>query len=298
MRKWKNWIVIASVFTVFTAGCAPSTGGNANTGEKTNKQGKAETKSITVMARAGIYYNALSAIAPDFQKETGIKVNVQEVGRDGYLQKVSTQLLGQDKGMDVVLMLNNYMGQFGAGGQLEPLDKYIEQSGSDMNRFLPASAESVKYQDKSFALPFDVSTMFLIYRKDLIPKPPTTWEEYNKLAAQFTKSKNPDSPTEFGIAFQGKHGETQPKDFYQYFWSMGGQFFDANMNPTLSSKEGVQALSFLVDAYRKDKVMPADASTYEFPEVLSAFQNEKAAMIINWNAAYPQLADKEKSPKV
>lgn len=300
MWKLNKWMLLIGGLTVITTGCAPAPSAQQTTNkvETTNAQGKTETKAITVMARAGIYFNALTAIAPDFEKETGIHVNVQEVGRDGYLQKVSTQLLGQDKGMDVVLMLNNYIGQFGAGGQFEALDKYVKDSSSDMNRFLPASAESVKYQNKIYALPFDVSTMFLIYRKDLIQAPPTTWEAYRKLAEQFTKSKNPNSPTEFGIAFQGKHGETQPKDFYQYFWSMGGQFFDKDMNPTLSSKEGVQALSFLVDAFRKDKLMPPDATTYEFPEVLSAFQNEKAAMVIDWNAAYPQLADQTKSPKV
>lgn len=294
---WKKWMMMFGVITVMISGCAPSPQQSTNSSGGTTKENK-ETKAITVMARAGIYYNVLTEIAPDFEKETGIHVNVQEVGRDGYLQKVSTQLLGRDQGMDVVLMLNNYIGQFGAGGQFESLDTYIKESGSAMDRFLPASAESVKYQDKIYALPLDISTMFLIYRKDLIPVPPTTWEEYTELAKKFTKSINPASPTEFGIAFQGKHGDSQPKDFYQYFWSMGGEFFDADMNPTLSSKEGVEALSYLVNAFRKDKLMPPDATTYEFPEVLSAFQNEKAAMVIDWNAAYPQLTDKTKSPKV
>jgi multiple sugar transport system substrate-binding protein len=288
----KKWFLGLAALSLTIAGCAPVPGEKSGSGDKKPQE------VITVVARSGIYYNALSAISPDFEKETGIKVNVQEIGRDAYLQKISTQLLGQGDGMDVVLMLNNYIGQFGAGGQLEPLDDYMKKNNQTMDRFLPASTESVKYKDNIYALPFDVSTMFLIYRKDLIPNPPKTWEEYKEIADKFTKSKNPQSPTEFGIAFQGKRGETQPKDWYQYFWSMGGTFFDKDMKPTLNSDAGVKALSFLVDSFRKDKTMPPDMITYEFPEVLAAFQNEKVAMAIDWNAAYPQLSDASKSPKV
>ncbi|ALS20540.1 MULTISPECIES: sugar ABC transporter substrate-binding protein [Paenibacillus] len=294
MRKRTIASLLALVLSA--AGCAPAPEQQSAGGA--NGQGENKQEAITVAARSGIYYNALSQIAPEFEKETGIKVTVQEIGRDGYLQKVSTQLLGQGEGMDVVLMLNNYIGQFGAGGQFEPLDDYLKKSNSSMDRFLPASAESVKYGDKIYAMPFDVSTMFLIYRKDLIPTPPTTWEEYRQLAEKFTKSKNPQSPTEFGIAFQGKRGETQPKDWYQYFWSMGGSFFDQDMKPTVNSEAGVKALTYVVNNFRTNKLMPPDITTYEFPEVLSAFQNEKVAMAINWNAAYPQLADAAKSPKV
>lgn len=291
---WKKVIAAAALPALIAAGCAPgpSPGPTSGTGQQSGE-------AITVVAQAGILYTALSAVAPDFEQETGIKVNVQELGRDAYMQKLSTQLLAQEQGLDVALVLNNYVGQFAAGGQFENLEPYFAKDGSGLERFLPASAESVKYNGKPYALPLELSTMFLIYRKDLIPEPPTTWEEYDQLAEKFTKSKNPASPTEFGTTFQGKRGYTQPKEWYQYFWSMGGELFnESNWTPTLNSEAGVKALTFVVDNYRKDKVVPPDATTYEFPEVLSAFQNEKVAMAIEWNAAYSRLADEKQSPKV
>jgi ABC-type glycerol-3-phosphate transport system substrate-binding protein len=292
-----KWMAGSLALALILGGCAPgekpSAGGND---AKSPEGGNGEA--ITVVARSGIYYNSLSKIAPDFEKETGIRVNVQEVGRDGYLQKVSTQLLGQGDGMDVVLLLNNYVGQFGAGGQLEPLDSYMKKFNKTLDHVLPVAKQSVMYKDQVFAMPLDVSTMFLVYRKDLIATPPKTWDEYKEVAKTFTKSINPQSPTEFGTTFQGKRGETQPKEWYQYFWAMGGELFDKDMKPQLNSKAGVDALTYVVDNFRKDKIVPPDITTYEFPEVLSAFQNGKAAMAIEWNSAYPTLADSSKSPQV
>lgn len=295
----KKQMSVAIMLALIMAGCAPAPNQTSNS-SPTNQEGQSAGKgnAVTVVAQSGILYNALSKLGPDFEKKTGIKVNVQEVGRDAYLQKVSTQLLGKEDGLDVALVLNNYVGQFAAGGQFEDLSPYFAKNGSDLDQFLPASVESVKYNGKPYAMPLELSTMFLIYRKDLIPVPPKTWEEYAQIAAKFSKSQNPQSPTEFGTTFQGKRGYTQPKEWYQYLWSMGGDLFDKSNKPTLNSEAGVKALTFVVDNYRKDKVVPPDATTYEFPEVLSAFQNEKVAMAIEWNAAYSQLKDVNKSPKV
>ncbi|MEH7746601.1 extracellular solute-binding protein [Neobacillus drentensis] len=291
----KKFLVLILMLVLITTGCAPGESQNASGGNKS--EGK-DVKEISVIARSGTYYNTLSKVAPEFEKETGIKVNLQEVGRDGYLQKVSTQLLGESDSTDVVLMLNNYIGQFGEGGQFEPLNSYMKKSNFNLNHVIPAVAESVKYKNEVYAMPLDTSTHFLFYRKDLIPNPPKTWEEYKELAKKFTKTQNPDSPIEFGTTFQGKRGETQPKEWYQYFWAMGGELLDKDNKPTLNSDSGVEALKFVVDNLRKEKIVPPDSTTYEFPEVLSAFQNEKVAMAVEWNTAYPQLLDAKTSPKV
>ncbi|WP_342433254.1 sugar ABC transporter substrate-binding protein [Neobacillus sp. FSL H8-0543] len=294
----KKLIALILVLVLIVTACAPGTSQNQSTSGSGSGDSKEDVKEINVIARSGTYYNNLSKVAPEFEKETGIKVNLQEVGRDGYLQKVSTQLLGQGDSTDVILMLNNYIGQFGEGGQFEPLDSYMKENNFNLDHVIPAVAESVTYKEQVFAMPLDTSTHFLFYRKDLIPNPPETWEEYREVAKKFTQSQNPDSPTEFGTTFQGKRGETQPKEWYQYFWAMGGEILDKDNKPTLNSDSGVEALTYVVDNFRKEKIVPPDATTYEFPEVLSAFQNEKVAMAVEWNTAYPQLADANTSPKV
>ena len=296
MKRFLAVFLVLVLVLGLAAGCAKSAG------QQPTAPSVSAPQKITVYARAGIYFNTLKAVAPEFTKGTGIQVDVVEIGRDGYQDKVSTQLIGKNSAVDVVLILSNYMGQFGGGGQLEALDPYFGKGLApqdwDINNFVPAAAKSVQYKGKTYAVPMDVSTMFLFYRKDLIPNPPQTWEEYRDVAKQFTKSVNPKSPTEFGATFQGKRQETQPKEWYNYFWSMGGEFFDANMNPTVNSDAGIKALTYIVDNYRTYKIYPPDITTYEFSEVQSAFQNGKVAMAVEWNPAYPNIASKDKSPQV
>lgn len=298
MKKFLATTLAASMFLAACGGTKPAEQKPAADAPKP----AAEAQKITVYARSGIYFNTLKSVAPKFTEETKINVDVVEIGRDGYQDKVATQLLGKNAGVDVVLILSNYMGQFGGGGQLENLDPYFTKNLApqdwNINNFLPAAAKSVQYKGKTFAVPMDVSTMFLFYRKDLIPTPPQTWDEYREVAKKFTKSVNPSSPTEFGATFQGKRQETQPKEFYNYFWSMGGQFFNDKMEPQLNSEASVKALQYVVDNYKTHKIYPPDITTYEFAEVQSAFQNSKVAMAVEWNPAYPTISNKEKSPQV
>ncbi|MCR8636818.1 extracellular solute-binding protein [Paenibacillus radicis (ex Xue et al. 2023)] len=101
---WKKMMLGASTIVLITAGCAPSPG-QLSTSATTSGQAAAKGETITVVAQSGVLYNSLNKLGPDFEKETGIKVNVQEIGRDAYLQKVSTQLLGKDEGLDVALRI-------------------------------------------------------------------------------------------------------------------------------------------------------------------------------------------------
>ena len=307
----KKLLVTIAALTLIVTGC-----GNSNvSSDSTPAQGSSENapaaatpadpaagdlsgSEIHIMARAGQYYNILSEISSQFTEQTGIRVNVQEVGRDGFLQKVSTQLLGGSNSVDAVVTINNYVGQFAAGGQFENLDPFIEKYGDNMDRFLPIAQEAVTYNGSVYAMPVNVGTMFLIYRSDLIQTPPATWDEYLQVAKQFTKSATPDSVTEFGATFQGKRGETLPKEWYQLLWSMGGEIFDEDMKPLLDSEASIKAVNYVYDLYKTDKVLAPDTTTYDFPECLSAFQNEKVAMSILWNSGIPQLKNEETSPLV
>ena len=75
------------------------------------------------------------------------------------------------------------------------------------------------YKDSTYAIPFDVSTHFLYYRKDLIETPPETWEEYIETAKGFTKALNSSSETEYGAAITALPGPELPKAFYSAMWS-------------------------------------------------------------------------------
>ena len=123
-------------------------------------------------------------------------------------------------------------------------------------------------------------------------------EEYLELAKQFTKELNPDSPTNFGTVLEGSTERVNYQEWYSFLWSFGGDLFDENGNPTLNSPEAVASLEFRYGMKNEHGVVPPDVDNYKYPEVLSAFQEGIAPMVLQWNAAYATFADAEASPKI
>jgi multiple sugar transport system substrate-binding protein len=83
-----------------------------------------------------------------------------------------------------------------------------------------------------------------------------------------------------------------------YHFGMGGDILDANYKPIINDENGVKALTFYSDLKNKDKVVPPDVVTYGYNEILTALQQGKAAMGIEWMAATAALQDCAQSPKV
>ncbi len=247
-----------------------------------------DVKFLTIPARAGGCVTTWTAMGKAFQEETGIEVRVEEIGRDNYLQRVSTQLMSGSSNFDVVFLLHNYIPQFAQGGQLEPLSSFVDDVHTLSDRYLPITVNNSFYKDDLYGLPYDVSTMHLFYRTDLMDAPPSTLEEYRQIAEKNTRSLNPDSPTKYGTTFQGKRGEAQPKEWYQYFWAFGGELIDEAGKPQVNSKAGVDALTWLVDNSKKG-IYPPNFSTFEFPETQAAFQKGVTSMMVQWINGYTQL---------
>ena len=290
MLKGKRWLSVTMVVVVlgamFVAGSVW-----ASPGDKTT---------IHVLVRTGAEAEGMKLAADYYNKnvtpQTGIKVVIDEIGRHGYLTRVVTMLLGRSPKYDAAFLLSNYVGEVASAGVIEPLDEYFADKelypyDKEKVGFLPVSFKSVEYKGQIYAFPFVISTMFLYYRQDLIddPEKMNTWDGFLDMAKQFTRSHNPASPTEFGTVMQGKPGECMPKEWYVYFWSFGGKFFDENWKPQLNSPAAVEALRYKVDLVRKYKVAPPDVDTYEYMEVLSALATGKVPFANQWDAAYGDI---------
>lgn len=83
-----------------------------------------------------------------------------------------------------------------------------------------------------------------------------------------------------------------------YFYAFGGQIVDENWNVTVNNEAGVRALTFYSELLTKYKVVPPDVATYGYNEILTALQEGKVAMGVEWMAATQDLQDCSKSPKV
>ena len=233
--------------------------------------------------------------------ETGINAELVLFGRDVHADKITSMLLAGSPELDIVF-------EFYLVGKLapylEPLDDYFANESLypyTLTDFYPAGLKAFTVNDKLYGIPTDVSVHVLIYRKDLIPKPPETIDEMVEMAKKFTKKYNPDSPTEYGYIVSGKRLLFNAMLWESLMASAGGTPFEVGKEleavENLTSPAAKKALQVYTDFIR-DGISPPDSITYEYMEANAAFQAEKAPMYIQWNAAIGELRDKEKSPRV
>lgn len=259
-----------------------------------NQQVLAADSSITVMMQDGPELQYIKDLSKEFTQETSIGVEFIPVGREVFLTRFSTQLMARSSAVDVVSMLSPVqLPQFAAAGVLEPLGDRLKER----NDFLKVALDLSTVDGELYAVPHEISTMFLFYRKDLIENPPEDWDEYLEMAKKFTRSINPDSPTEYGTLMQALP-PALPSDFFNYYTSIGDGPFDENGNVNWLSEGNKEAAQFYVDLLRKWHVVPPDVSSYEWGPVIDAFRQGLVAMGPQWNAAVGPLGDPEASPDV
>src|ERR1700761_7491500 len=80
----------------------------------------------------------------------------------------------KDSNYDVVDVDVVWTGEFAAKGWLQPLTGSLK---IDTSQMLPATVKAATYNNTLYASPQTSDGGLLFYRKDLVPNPPTTWDE-------------------------------------------------------------------------------------------------------------------------
>jgi ABC-type glycerol-3-phosphate transport system substrate-binding protein len=224
-------------------------------------------------------------------------VNVVLQARPTYPEKLQTALVGGSKEPDAAIIISRDMIPYAVGQFIDPLDDYIAKTeGYNLEDIPEGMWPLQQWEGKWFMVPTDISVETTVYRTDLIPTPPKTWEELRELAKTFTKSINPDSPTEFGFAFSAGPTITEGT-WYGPLKSYGGAILDAEGKVAVDSPEAIESWSLLVDMLRTDKSTPPDLTAWDYPEILVAFQEGVIPMASFFNAGMPVLSDCEQTPK-
>lgn len=230
--------------------------------------------------------------------ESGIEVEVTALNRVGYFDKLETQLVAGLATPDVVHPFSLQLGALMP--HLEPLDRFLDDDeamtapdGSRLSRevYLDTALRTVAASDgKTYMLPIDLSSVILYYRKDLIPSPPETWDEFVATARRFTRGLNPDSPTEYGAVMQGKYEIWTFCAALENIWPYGGRLLDpATGKPDLDNAGTVQAFKVFEDLARSGALPPGSVNA-EYPEVAAMVLDGEVAMAVQWNAFYQEIA--------
>jgi multiple sugar transport system substrate-binding protein len=160
--------------------------------------------------------------------------------------------------------------------------------------FLAGDIAGSKFDGKIYRLPLQSDGGLLYYRKDLLAakgiNPPKTWAD---LVSASKRLQNP--PELWGFVFQGKQYEGLVCDFMELVWGNNGDLVDSKGEVKIDRPEAVEALTWLVEAVRRDKISPEGALTYQEEEARHMFQEGKAVFMRNWPYAWNLMQD-DKSP--
>jgi multiple sugar transport system substrate-binding protein len=191
-----------------------------------------------------------------------------DIQREQQIQRLRAESSECDVlGMDVI-----WTAEYAASGWLYDLTPAVEAHESE---FIPSTVDTVEYEGKKWALPFNANAGFLFYRTDEVPKPPTTWEDVYKEA----KSTN-------GLVYQGERYEGLTVDFLELLYSAGGKVLSEDGETVeIDSPETREALEFLAKGIDEGAV-PKAVTTYEEESSRRAFEAGNATFMRNWPYAY------------
>jgi multiple sugar transport system substrate-binding protein len=122
---------------------------------------------------------SIEKVAERCSKESGGKYKVEPefLPTDASQQReqLVRRLGAEDSSIDIVGMDVIWTGEFANAGWVEewkgPLKRQVTE------KVFPGVIETASFEGKLYAAPFNTNTQLLWYRKDLVPKPPRTWDE-------------------------------------------------------------------------------------------------------------------------
>jgi len=228
--------------------------------------------------------------APDFEKLTGAKINVNAVGFQEIYDKAILDLSTGTNSFDAFVFNPQWLGDFTGPGYLEDLSSRVTADPvldwQDIGPFFRDF--NATYAGKTYMIPLDGDFHMVYYRSDILDAPPKTWDEYLTIAAaQNGKDLNGDGTPDYGSCIAKKKGQQS------YWWiisvaggllqSQGtgqGAFFDTtNMNPLWNN----DAVKLALETYKKTMDYgPKDEINLGVGDTRGLFTTGRCALSMDW----------------
>lgn len=257
------------------------------------------------------HYNAVMQILPEFTRETGIEVEVDQLP---YLKMRERQTLelSQDEGdYDLIAYVVFSKADYVYADQLENLARYfmnpkLSNPAYDPGDLIDGYVYNIGFAGGNkgylegktgslFGVPYGSETSVLGYRKDIFEKHdlkvPESYDEMLDIACKIPELE----PGMGGLSSRAASGHHASHAFLLHLAPLGGRIFDDEWNPIVNNEAGVKAanaLKTIVDCG------PKGASSFGFGEALGSFLNGDTAMFLDTTVVAGQIDDPSKSKVV
>ena len=262
-------------------------------------------KQLNIGVVSGVEIRGLQAIAPTWNKATGVRLNLIVYPYASLYEKMVTAFQANAATFDVVMLDDPWMPKFGAEGWLAPLDAPPFNLTRDPDIFpvvydlgsWPPPRGPVPPGESGKARHIEAITLvgnvvMFMYRRDLISTAPQTWDE---VLANATKLGNPGQQF-YGFAIRGAKGNPIISQWYPILTAFGGRVFDDNWNVVFKSDASVNALKFFVGQLKA--VAQPGADTTDAADRTRLLATGHAAQATVWPAEASDIVENPQVSKV
>jgi multiple sugar transport system substrate-binding protein len=288
MKRKRNLLFAILLFIGFLAGCS---GNESSAQAEKTKDGKVVVDFWTFWG-SETRRPIIEKIIADFN-ESQDKIQVKHTflpWGDIWTKNLASVAAGNPA--DVIINDINTVSQRAENQQVEDLSQYIDESFE--NQFYPHLWETVVYQDKPYAVPFNTDTRLLFYNKAAFKEagldpdsPPQTWVELEEYAKKLDVKKG---------------NQYERIGFYPLWGSIGasswmtnaddGKGFIENGELAINTPRKAEALHWL--SGWKERLGEKTVQTYQAEfgsEQANPFIAGKVAMWVDVGTFYTQIRD-------
>jgi multiple sugar transport system substrate-binding protein len=244
-------------------------------------------RSTSALAAEPIYFATWSAAVDTvkshiaaFESKTGLKVDYSNTPWAQFRETMITKFVGGAP-IDTLWVSDSWLPEWAEAGWIKPIDQYktLTAYNSDVDKFC---VDSMTYKGKQYGITYYTDFMAFIYNNAMLEKagisvPPTTWAEVID-QSKIIKSKDlSDYPLLVAMA-----QESWLIEFISALvYSHGGHLTNDRGDAVMQEGGAVAALSFLVDAVHKHKVLsPSCVETGELAGLKSFSAGQHAFALI------------------
>src|SRR5690554_4084797 len=204
------------------------------------EEGGSDTLNVTLANH--VWTDIVKEAIPEFEEETGIKVNLTQLGEDQLSDQYNVKLNAGTDEIDVMMYRPLQEGRlFANNGWLADIsDNVTENDDWNWDDFQPGPVGSTTVDGAVVGVPIITEREVLYYRTDLLEaaglEVPTTLKEL-EAAAKKIKEQNPDI-----AGFVARTGVSAAvTQFSSFLYSSGGDWIDDEGNAVIDSKAAAEA---------------------------------------------------------
>lgn len=269
--KWRQWSFVALLGILLSwviGSCSPTPSG---TSQQTGGTAEVEFWTMQLQPQFTDYFNQL--IAQFEQENPGTKIRWVDVPWADMQSKILTAV-SAGTAPDVVNLNPDFAAQLAGRNAWLELDERIP--AADKAQYLPNIWKASTLEEKSFGIPWYLSSSLTIYNQDLLQQagisaPPASYEELAQVAKQIKEKTGK-------YAFFATVVPEDSAEVLQSMVQMGVQLVDDQGKAAFNTPVGQAAFQYWADLY-KQGLLPKEVLTQGHRRAIDLYQAGETAFL-------------------